>query len=213
MKSVFYSAMFFIISPIVTAATPINGWYSGVFGGYSYLPNNINKTKQSISYTDLAYRPGYDAGGSLGFKSNPMRYEGEITYVNANVKSFKENGLTQTNVGAYHNAILGLANVYYDFPGLITCIEPFLGVGLGYGWMNLKLNNLAPTSTTDFRITSSAFAYQGTAGVTYNFSENYALNMGYRYIATNSLFAYGNAFQAHLGNLGAVYRFDEARYK
>lgn len=213
MKHIFISASLCIISPIISAATPINGWYSGVFGGYTYLPSNMHKTRQSTTYTDLNYQTGYDAGANLGFKSNPMRYEGEVTYLNANIKNFKENGITQTDVGSYQNAILGLANIYYDIPGLITCLEPFLGVGLGYGWMNLKLNNFSPTSTTDFRITNSAFAYQGTAGLTYNFSENYALNMGYRYIATSSLFDYGHAFAAHIGNLGAVYRFDEARYK
>ncbi|MFZ4077662.1 MAG: outer membrane protein [Legionellaceae bacterium] len=213
MKIAFFASILCLASPLGHAATPINGWYSSVFGGYAYIPSDLDKTRQAIRYSDIHYTSSYDAGGSLGFKSNPMRYEGELTYVNANVKHFKENGLTQNRVGDYHNGIFGLANVYYDFPGLISCLEPFLGAGLGYGWINLKLKNLDTPTTTDFRLSSSAFAYHGTAGISYNFSENYSLNVGYRYIATNSLFNYGHAFQAHLGNLGALYRFDQARYK
>ena len=126
---------------------------------------------------------------------------------------FAENKIRQTHVGGYNNGIMGMANVFYDFPGILQSFQPFLGFGIGYAWLNVKLDNLSPASLSTVHITTSAFAYQGLAGVTYNFSENYALNLGYRYLATPHVFDLGHVFQANLANIGVIYRFDNAKYK
>ncbi len=201
-------------STVAQAATPIDGWYAGVFGGYAYVPNNVNNTSYGLTRSNASYKPGFDAGGSFGYKSHPMRYEGELTYLKANLKDFTINGVQQTNVGGYSDAIFAMANVYYDFPNLLNALQPFLGVGIGYGWIQGKFDSHDPLlGSTQFKGQDSAFSYQGTAGLTYNFSEEYALNIGYRYIATNQVNALGKIFQAQLANLGMVYRFDGKKYK
>jgi len=124
-----------------------------------------------------------------------------------------ENGLKKTKVRGNNNAVFGLVNVYYDFPDVIQTISPFLGVGLGYGWIDMKIDNKLLTDVPDFSDAGSAFAYQGSAGLTFNFAENYALNIGYRYMGTNRVFAFNHIFQAHLANISAIYRYDGARYK
>ncbi|MCH9757459.1 MAG: outer membrane beta-barrel protein [Gammaproteobacteria bacterium] len=194
------------------AATPIDGWYSSAFAGYTYLPNNIDKTRNGVTYTNITYESEYNVGGSFGYTSNPMRYEGQVTYINAMLDQVFENGSRDPRVAGYNNAIFGLANVYYDFPMVIPTISPFLGAGLGYGWINVKVDN-SRLNITDFKIADSAFAYQGTAGITYNFAENYALNVVYRYIGTDTVFDLGKRFQAHIANVGVIYRYDEAKYK
>jgi opacity protein-like surface antigen len=209
----FTSFILLLVSSSANTATPIDGWYSNVFGGYAYVPNNIAKSRGGIMYTDANYESEYNAGGSFGYKSNPMRYEGQVTYVSAMLDHIAENNLRDPRVAGYANGIFGMANVYYDFPMIIPTLSPFLGVGLGYGWINVKVDNTRLPNTSDFRISDSAFAYQGTLGVTFNFAENYALNVGYRYLATNRVFDLGQSFQAHLANITAIYRYDEARYK
>lgn len=213
MRFVFITSVLLLAAPATQSATPIDGWYSNVFAGYAYLPNNISTTRGSITYTDANYESEYNAGGSFGFKSNPMRYEGQLTYINAMLNHVYENSLKQTKVAGYNHAIFGLANVYYDFPDVIPTIAPFLGLGLGYGWINVKVDNTRLVNTPDFREADSAFAYQGSLGLTFNFAENYALNIGYRYIGTNHVFDLDHVFQAHLANISAIYRYDEARYK
>lgn len=198
---------------LAQAAIPIDGLYTTVFGGYTYIPNNIYRFKNGLLWTHANYRPGFDAGGSVGFKGTPMRYEGEITYLNANLKKFNVNRIPQTGIGGYSNGVFALANVYYDFPSKETTLQPFLGLGIGYGWINVKLNSSGPLNTTRFKESNSVFAYQGAAGLTFNFTENYALNIGYRYIATTHASNLGKIFQAQLANVGAIYRFDECRYK
>lgn len=218
MRIAFVSAALFATS-IANGATPIDGWYDSIFGGYAYVPNNINNFIYGVKRSDAVYQKGYDAGGSLGYKSNPMRYEGELTYLNATLKKYKLNNIQRARVFGYSNAVLAMANVYYDFPGIASPIQPFLGTGIGYGWVSAKLKTAGPpqisrlTGSTQFSGSNSVFAYQATGGITYNFSENYALNLGYRYIITTHAAALGKVFQANLANLGAIYRFDGNSYK
>ncbi|KTD20739.1 outer membrane protein [Legionella londiniensis] len=199
---------------LATAATPIDGWYSSLFGGYAYLPDNVSNTRLGLTRADAVYEGGFDAGGSIGYKSNPLRYEGELTYINAKIDHFRINNTRQIAPRGYATSILAMANVYYDFPGILAAsIEPFLGIGLGYGWVKAELDSSGPSGPTRFTGENSVFAYQATAGLTYNFAENYALTLGYRYVATEEVHDLGKVFQAHLANVGVVYRFCENRYK
>jgi len=212
MRLAFFSSLLLLNSSIY-AATPIDGWYSGLFGGYAYIPNNIDVVRNASRYTNTNYQAGYFGGGRLGYKSNPIRYEAELTYFNANLSHFSKDNVRQNNVDGYHNGITGMANIYYDFPGVLSCLDPFLGFGIGYAWLNASISDFPTTSLSSFRLTSSAFAYQGIAGITYNFAENYALDIGYRYLATPKIFTFGRVFQSNFANIGITYRFDNAQYK
>ena len=198
-----------LASSVASSATPIDGWYTEVFGGYTYLPNNVN----NLGRSNATYWSGYDAGGKIGYKNNPMRYEAEFTYLNAGTKKFNVFNIQQTGVSGQSDAFLAMANAYYDFHNLVDVIQPFLGFGIGYAWVNATLNSTGPLGATQFTESNTVFAYQGTAGLTYNFAENYALNIGYRYVATVNAQKLGKMFQANLASIGAIYRFDEGRYK
>lgn len=205
-----------IFSVITNAATPIDGWYSSLFGGYTYIPNNLNKHVNGQLWTDARYTSGYDLGGSLGYKSNPMRYEGEFSYINAELSHFKKHKKTLSkNVDGDNNAFLAMANAYYDFNGFVAAINPFIGGGLGFAYVNGKFMNTNFHLKRVLKYTGSntVFAYQGTAGLTYNFAENYAINVAYKYLATQKIQAFDKIFQAHIGNVGIIYRFDEPIYK
>jgi len=212
MKKMLFS-LALLTSSIASAATPIDGWYSSVFGGYAYLPNNLNVTQSGLYFSDARFRSGYDAGASFGFKSSPMRYEGEFTYISAEPRHFKINDLAQTHVKGFSNAYFGMANVYYDFPTLIEPLAPFVGVGLGYGYVENQFRSTGPLAVARLNGHDNVFGYQGTAGITFNFSEYCALNLAYRYVGTSKVDFFGKSFQAHLANVGAIYRFDIAQYK
>ena len=202
-----------ILGQAVFAAAPIDGPYSQVFGGYAYVPGNIQVTQWGLTRANANQLAGFDAGGNLGFKSNLMRYEGEFTYIKADTNKFTINNISQTGVGGYNQVMLGLANVYYDWPTFSTTLQPFLGAGIGYAWVQAKLDSTGPSSITHFTGSNSVFAYQATGGLTYNFADNYAFNLGYRYIATPNAPELGHSVQAHLANIGAVYRFDGRSYQ
>lgn len=202
-----------LASNLTFAATPIEGWYTQLFGGYAYVPTNINQSYQGNTFSNASYNDSYNVGGSFGFKSNVMRYEGQVTYINANLKSLNVNNISQTGVSGYNNAVLGFANIYYDFPNFVNRIQPYLGVGIGYSWINAYLNSTGPNGSTQLKDYSIPFSYQGSAGLIYNFAETYALTVGYRYIATVNASPLGKMFQAQLASVGAIYRFDGYNYK
>jgi opacity protein-like surface antigen len=210
LPSLFITAIF---STSIFASVPIDGWYTTIFGGYAYAPGNINNTSYGLTRNKVVYQSGFDAGGNFGYKSNPMRYEGEISYFKVNTGKFKINSVNQTNVSGYNQAVFALANIYYDFQRENPILQPYLGIGIGYGFIQAILNSGGPASNTAFNIDSSAFTYHADAGITLNFAENYALFINYRYITTAKIVDFGKSFQGQIANLGANYRFDGNNYK
>lgn len=198
---------------ISTAATPVDGWYSSVFGGYTYLPDNVSVTTFGVLRDGTSYRNGFNAGTRFGYKSNPLRYEGEYTYLHADLKHFSVNNIQQVGNDGSSSASLLMANIYYDFPEIVPAVEPFLGVGLGYAHVKAVLRSTGPLGITRFKGSDNVFAYQATAGLTYNFAENYAVNLAYRYAATERANPLGKVYQMHIASAGVVYRFDEGSYK
>lgn len=203
-----------LVTGIASAATPIDGWYASAFGGYTHLSSNINTNNfdGGVFRSDVDYQGGWNAGGRIGFQSCPMRYEFEYTYLSANAQRFQVNHISQTGVSGKAAANLLMANLYYDIPEFVETLSPFLGVGVGYALTKTTLSSTGPFGLTFFNANREAFAYQGTAGITYNFSENYALNASYRYTATPTSGRFGRSFQAQMGNVGIIYRFDTCCY-
>lgn len=212
MKRLFF-CLTLLANAYVQAATPIDGWYSGLFAGYTYIPGNIDLTTYGLNLTHASYESGYDVGWNIGYKSTPMRYEGELTYLNANLNKFNVNGVPQFNATGYNHGFFGMANAYYDFSNVLNCLQPYLGLGIGYGWVDVNLNSSGSYGSLKYSGSNTVFGYQGTGGILYNFSENYALNLGYRYLATTHANQFGNLFQAQLASLGVVYRFNGNNYK
>jgi opacity protein-like surface antigen len=212
MKKYFICAAL-LATGITNAALPIDGWYGSLFGGYAYMPNNVNKVHHNLLFSHADYKNGYDAGASFGYKCSPMRYEGELTYINSNLDHFKVNRINQTTVHGYNRVGLAMANVYLDLPALIPTIDPFIGIGIGYALEDGLLKSHGPLNRTRFSTTDTMFAYQATGGLTYNFDEAWAFNVAYRYVATERADRFRKPFQASLANAGVVYRFDGDRYK
>ena len=212
MRNILLSAAL-LTAGLATAATPIDGWYTSAFGGYTYVPDNLNTYRYGYYINHGSFNKGYNVGGRIGFKSNPMRYEAEYTFIHANARNFQLNYALQSGVTGYSSANLLMANVYYDTPEMLPAISPFLGLGLGYAYVQNGLNSTGPVVPLYFSASRNSFAYQGTVGLTYDFAENYAINLAYRYVATTSSDNFGSIFQAHIANAGVVYRFDNGLYK
>jgi opacity protein-like surface antigen len=205
MKRIMITALF--ASTLANAATPVDGWYTGAFGGISYLPG----VSPGLLRNGIGYNGAFNLGARVGYQSNPLRYEGEYTFVRGNVHYFEVNRRRQNRVSGYSLANILMGNVYYDFPDMLPAVSPFLGVGIGYAAIRTDIRSNGPFQIIAFHSNNNAFAYQGTAGLTYNFSENYAVNVAYRYIATSDIAPLGNSFQAHNLSLGGVFRFDQIR--
>lgn len=202
-----------LASSIASASTAVDGWYISAFGGYSYLSSNVNTNILGVQLSSVRYRDGWNAGGRLGYQYNPVRYEFEYTYISANPDRFRVTDFDLTSFGGRASANVLMANLYFDFPEFLETISPFIGGGIGYSFLTLNLDASGPFDAISFSANKNVFTYQGTVGLTYNFSENYALNAAYRYMSTTSINTFGRSFQAQLGSVGIIYRFDSCSYK
>lgn len=202
-----------LVSGITSASVAIDGWYLSAFGGYTHLSSNSNNNYLGLYRSDVRFNGGYNAGGRIGFQSNPIRYEFEYTYLEVNPDRYRINFINQLGINGQVTANLVMANLYFDFPEILDAISPFVGIGIGYAFMQTSLNSTGPFYVTFFKQNENAFAYQGTAGLTYNFSENYALNAAYRYTTTSNSNSFGKSLQAQMGNVGVIYRFDHGNFK
>lgn len=212
MKIAFISASL-LASSAALAAIPVDGWYGSLFGGFSYLPDNVSTTRYGFVFDNTAYNAGYTAGGNIGYKSNPIRYEGELSYIHGDTKRFDVNGFRQGGVFGHSQAGSLMANIYYDFPEVVPAIEPYLGVGLGYGFVNGELRSAGPFVPHRLKGSNSVFAYQAMTGLSYNFAENYSVFAGYRYFGTDRVNKFNKVFQAHMALAGVTYRCDTGSYK
>lgn len=84
----------------------------------------------------------------------------------------------------YHSHIKSqfiMANVYYDF-NTGTEWTPYIGGGLG--WAKVKAENGLSVGKESDSISKSKnnFAWNLTAGIAYNFNQNFALDASYRYV-------------------------------
>ncbi|KTC78960.1 outer membrane protein [Legionella cherrii] len=209
MKFAFFSASL-LVSGIAAAATPVNGWYSSIFGGYAHVSQKVSTTILGFTFSETFTNNGFNAGLRLGYQSNPIRYELEYTYIQPENKEFDFGFL---ELERKSNANVGMANIYYDFSdGILPTIYPFLGVGIGYAYAQDKVTGTGPIGGTFLDVKKGVFAYQGTAGLTFNFEENWALNASYRYLATSNKHDFGS-LQVQMGDVGIVYRFDHCDYK
>lgn len=202
-----------LASGLTSAATPIDGWYASAFGGYTYIPSHVDVLFLNQFLHNTSFTGGYNVGGRIGYQSHPLRYEAEYTYLQARARFFKVADTDQSQVTGYSLANAVMANIYYDTPEMLPAVAPYLGFGIGYAYMQDRLNSTGPLLPVSFQANNSSFAYQGTVGLSFNFSENYAINLAYRYLTTTSTNYLVNRFQAHMASGGVVYHFDQGDYK
>lgn len=185
------------------AATPFEGPYLNLFGGYAYVPNNIN----TANFKNVTYQAGYDAGGSFGFKSGPIQYEAQFGYIYGAVKDFDFNNVNQTTTSGRSAAAAFMLDLLVQIEDVNPLLAPFFGVGVGVARVETRLISSVPNDSR-FNENKNNFAYQGIAGIAYNFSESVQVDVHYRYFVTTSNNTFNRAFQAHLANLGLTYRYD-----
>ncbi len=185
------------------AATAMNGLYFEAFGGYTHQPDNVNASLT----TNTRYHSGFNAGGSVGYKSGPFSYSLQGAYLHSSIRKFDYNAIRQTSVSGDSNATSLLFNGYYLFEDMNPSLVPFVGMGLGYTYRNTHITSTQPQSS-EFKNAKYLFSYNGSAGITYNYDEKMAVGVYYQYLRTEKDERFGKALQAHMANLSLIYRCD-----
>lgn len=177
-----------VVVACINAAPAIAGSpYVAVNGGASFYSDSDAKAGNSTG--SISYDIGYNLNGAVGYKFGNSRTDFEVGYKSATL----EGSWVDANVKSY------MLNYYYDFKNN-SSVTPFLGIGVGLLNGELRYGNYSVDDTTT--------GYQATAGVAYNFNENVAFDLFYRYQASISDFSkYGTEISYGSSNINGGFRF------
>jgi len=177
-------------APAGAVAQPMAGPYVNLGAGVSILQNAI--LKSAGGRTDLSVAPGaaVEAGAGIGVGGG-LRLELEGDFAAARPRGSNGGGTTDT-YGGFVNAL-------YDFT-TGTGFVPYLGIGAGYQALDLDRGE-----------SSSAFGYQGIAGLSYPVGVIPGLSLTAEYrLVGNALFTGGPPVSSvfdHQALLGLRYAF------
>jgi opacity protein-like surface antigen len=174
------------------------------FGGNWYLRGQVGvgMTNGSVDYTTVtdgilkqnSFSDTYFIGGGVGYEWNSwLRFDATAEYrAKSPVTAYVSN--SGGTIGDIYQGQLSswvfLANAYVDL-GTWECFTPFVGFGIGTA-RNSSLNFFDTNQTTTgygFGQNPSEwhFAYALHAGIAYNVSKNFKVEMAYRYLNYGSV--------------------------
>jgi opacity protein-like surface antigen len=173
------------------------GYYISGNAGLA-LPNTLTTNyddRWEILSADTEFDTGWVFAGAFGYDfGDGLRTEFELGYQQSNSKEteWSLHGRDQTMTFATTalleydlTATTYLINGYYDFKNN-SPFTPFLGAGLGMATVEFNdffLGTRYLSVIGDF--SDTVFAYQLSAGVSYAFSKNFAMDLTYRYLGAD----------------------------
>jgi outer membrane protein OmpA-like peptidoglycan-associated protein len=161
--------------PIVASAQPVTGLYVGAGVGVNIMQN---ENVDSFSDTSTpALNPGVKVGSGVGPAAvlsvgwglgNGLRFEGEGDWRDNKFNTgLDSNGNIAASAGGWEQKFGIMANVLYDFVGLMPVVQPYVGLGIGYQWAEEQgaRGNIPGASVNLNNDTKGAFAYQAILGL------------------------------------------------
>ena len=147
-----------------------------------------NISRPSSALSDESYSQ-FTLGGALALGYDfwpqqmlPLRAEIEFAMRGNSEKTWSDGGVNVRDVkGTWNNSTL-FANLFWDFHN-DSAFTPYIGAGLGLAFNYTGYDfttNSGDKFSADDRFTN--FAWNVGAGVAYNFNENFAVDLGYRFM-------------------------------
>ncbi|MBN1364364.1 MAG: porin family protein [Syntrophaceae bacterium] len=177
-----------------------SGPHITVQGGVAFLTDSdvTEGNTMRIVDTDPGYAFSVAAGYRLNALAKMLRVEGELGYQ----KNEVDNASGRRDVTGDIKAYTFLVNGYYDFVGGKK-IVPFITAGIGAAKVDADVNYFT-------HVDDVAGVYQVGAGFYYTITDNWHIELKYRYLDTFTDLEGGNTnpeFSSHNVLLGVRYRF------
>lgn len=191
--------------PGVAAAQSLsNSIYGELRGGASFLTDSELDAGGGAK-ADLEFDTGWLVEGAVGY-AHESGFRGEVAlgYRRNNNDELEGFGEQDGHFSAFNT----MANAYYDInlgkmgaEGFAANITPFIGGGIGFAVLELDDGDADDTSTQ--------FAYQGVAGVSYAFTPNWSASVRYAYFGTTegSFDSIDADYNSHNAIAGIRYNF------
>lgn len=131
---------------------------------------------EAVLGNDLEWETsGFMVGGAVGatfFTSDYFNARAELEYIYNGLQTDDAEPLEIFN----HTALFNLAGDIKTG----TPITPYVTAGIGYGWTNVSDGNMDLTGGT-------GMAWQVGAGIAYNVTDAFAIDLGYRYLNNGTI--------------------------
>jgi len=178
MKNIFTVLLVAVLSLFATTSFAGNVYFSG-HGGLSILQDA--DAKSSVIAAKTEFKPGFNAGGALGYDFGAFRTEFEIAY-----REFKiDNGVLASIEFPLSGPVTStsfLINNYFDFESE-SSFTPYLGFGLGVA--RLTVDSTTPVvGLVGVDDSTTEFAYKLMAGSSYKVTSNFDLTFEYAFFGT-----------------------------
>jgi OOP family OmpA-OmpF porin len=166
--------------------------YVQYVGGATYLPNQ-NLTAADASGTDANGNRfsghansdmGFNVGGAIGMRLYEyFRAELEYVYRENETDKMSIQGELPRNASGHIGLMTLMVNGYVDYD-LGIKVVPYVGVGIGWGYVDFDNKNKGLPEQVAVEGNDSVFAWSLMAGGSYPVNEVLDVSLGYRYIAT-----------------------------
>jgi OmpA-OmpF porin, OOP family len=160
--------------PMVASAQPVTGLYvSGGVGINLMLGENVDQ----VSAFGTTISPGSTLNSHAGPAGvlavgwglgNGLRFEAEGDFRWNKFYGISDTGIPGSSAGGQEQKFGPMFNVLYDFVGLVPYVQPYVGLGAGYQWVNEQSGVAFDTAGDSVSLgdaTKGSFAYQAIIGV------------------------------------------------
>ncbi|WP_422027510.1 outer membrane protein [Pyruvatibacter mobilis] len=156
------------------------GFYVSAGGGINWISDMKNNglTLDLESGATYAASVGYDFGENAS--GGAFRVEAEYSRTKNDLGSIS-NGVTSVSLSGDLTQNLYMVHLIYDFWANDT-FTPYVGVGAGVADIEVSATAAGVTSTGS----NTEEAYRGLVGVTADVSENFALDLGFRFTSVET---------------------------
>lgn len=194
-----------------------SGWY--LRGDLGYRMNATSGATAVIGPepTNARFEDSYFYGGGVGYKMRWFR--ADLTFDYGTRANFRADTLVR--VDDYYvklDSFTMMANGYLDL-GTWAGFTPYVGGGIGGALVRaMEFERFTTPTTAPTQVNSRwNFAWAAMAGVGYNLSSNFLVDLGYRYISMGDLQTETNVFNnrltvdnlaSHEFRVGVRYMFD-----
>ena len=190
-------------------------FYVGGEAGWSSLEDQRDRPNVAAPAITSRFDDGFAAGARAGYEMGPWRFEAEYAYREHDLNSVQVGGARFGATGDRHaHAVMG--NVLYDVPlgawmPMALPLTPHIGAGIGAVNLTDTVRVAGRSNTDDDWV----FGYQAIAGVRYNLSPNLAVDLDYKYLATDDAtfrirgtgISYRSGYETHNFMASIVWRF------
>lgn len=191
-------------------AQPYDIYFGGSLGVAMPLDSETTFTDEQDLEMDFGLDNSALYSGSVGLIGGMYRSEIEVSHQSHDFDKISASGISiapeDIGLSGQTSALSALINAYFDFDAGAN-IKPYLTAGAGIANVDFEGSVDIEDTTENFDASDTAFAYKLGGGLGFDVTENFTIDLGYRFFSAHSLKFETMRTEVKSHNLSAGFRF------